>query len=81
MRIDNYANILSSDKINAGDFISRLNPGDVIRAKVLEITSDEVVLKLFDGTVMRAGMLETMNAKAGDTVLLAVSSKLRNNIS
>lgn len=80
MRIDNYANILSSDKINAGDFISRLNPGDVIRAKVLEITSDEVVLKLFDGTVMRAGMLETMNAKAGDTVLLAVSSKLEGTI-
>lgn len=75
MRIDNYANILASAKTNVGDLMSRLNPGDVIRAKVIEITSDEAVLKLFDGTVMRAGMLEAMNAKAGDTVMLAVSSK------
>jgi len=80
MRIDNYANIFASAKTNVADLISRLNPGDVIRAKVLEITSDEVVLKLFDGTVMRAGMLEALNAKAGDMVMLSVTSKLEGTI-
>lgn len=75
MRIDNYANIPSSSKTNVGDLINRLDSGDMIRAKVIEITSDEAVLKLSDGTVMHAKMLETMNAKAGDTVMLTVSSK------
>lgn len=75
MRIENYANIASSGNTNVGDLMNRLNPGDVIRAKVIEITSDEAVLKLFDGTVMHAKMLEAMNAKAGDSVMLTVSSK------
>ena len=75
MRIENYANITSLGKTNVGDLMNRLNPGDVIRAKVVEITSDEAVLKLSDGTLMQAKMLETMNAKAGDTVMLTVSSK------
>ncbi len=80
MRIDYYANIPAAANNNVGDLIGRLNTGDIIRAKVLEITSDEAVLKLFDGTVMRAGMLEAMNAKAGDTVMLAVSSKLEGTL-
>lgn len=75
MRIEDYANIPSSDKANVGDLMNRLDTGDVIRAKVINITSDEAVLKLSDGTVMHAKMLETMNAKAGDTVMLTVSSK------
>jgi len=75
MRVEDYTGITDVGKTGSTDLVSKLNTGDVIRAKVLEITSDEAVLKVFDGIILRAKMLESINAKAGDTIMLKVSSK------
>lgn len=75
MRIDDYTGITIAGMTGKDDLISRLKTGDMIRAKVLEITSDDAVLKVFDGIILRAKILEAINAKAGDTITLTVSSK------
>lgn len=75
MRIDGASKSNAAVNANVGDLISRLDAGDVIKAKVLEITSDEAVLRLFDGTVMKAKLAERLDAKAGQTITLSVASK------
>ncbi len=75
MRIDGASKSSAAVNANVGDLMSRLDAGDVIRAKVLEITSDEAVLRLFDGTVMKAKLAEKLDAKAGQTITLSVASK------
>lgn len=75
MRIDGASKSSAAVKANVGDLMSRLDAGDVVRAKVLEITSDEAVLRLFDGTVMKAKLAEKLDAKAGQTITLSVASK------
>jgi hypothetical protein len=75
MRIDGASKSSAAVNANVGDLMSRLDAGDVIKAKVLEITSDEAVLRLFDGTVMKAKLAERLDAKAGQTITLSVASK------
>lgn len=81
MRIGDYSNnIALTGKSNVGDPISDLEKGDVIRAKVIEVTSDEAVLRLSDGTVVKAKTMEALNAKAGQTIMLTVTSKAEGTV-
>ncbi len=75
MRIDVASKSNTAVNTSVGDLISRLNAGDVIRAKVIEITSDEAVLRLFDGTTMKAKLTEKLDANVGQTITLSVASK------
>lgn len=75
MRIDGASNSNAAVNTNVGDLMSRLDAGDVIRAKVIEITSDEAVLRLFDGTLMKAKLAEKLDASVGQTITLSVVSK------
>ncbi len=75
MRIDGASKSSAAVNANVGDLMSRLDAGDVIKAKVLELSSDEAVLRLFDGTVMKAKLSEKLNAKVGQTITLSVASK------
>lgn len=74
MRINDQANIPAAGRIN-GDMISRLAVGDVIRAKILEITSDEALLKLIDGTLLRAETVGRLDAQPGQTLSFSVASR------
>ncbi|MCX7710390.1 MAG: flagellar hook-length control protein FliK [Clostridia bacterium] len=60
---------------NLSDILSRLNVGDVVRAQVLEIASNELILKLFDGSRIAASSLTEVDAKAGDFVNFTVKEK------
>jgi len=54
MRIDGsgqWDNLITNAALN---ILGKMNPGDVVRAKILEIQSNELLLKLLDGTLLTA---------------------------
>jgi hypothetical protein len=75
MRIEGFFNGQSLNRANALDILGRLDIGDVIKAKVLEMTSGELMLKLFDGTVFKAAAAPDIDARPGELLELAVSGK------
>ncbi|MFZ5988457.1 MAG: flagellar hook-length control protein FliK [Bacillota bacterium] len=62
------------------DILLRLNIGDIVRAKVLEITSSELILKLFDGTTLTAAAMSPVDAKKGDLIDLVVKNNINNQL-
>ena len=80
MRIGDYTNITAAGNNNVSDPISNLEKGDVIRAKVIEVTSDEAVLRLSNGSIIKAKTLEVLNAKSGQTITLTVASKSEGTV-
>lgn len=80
MRVDGPSNIQAAIRTNVADLMGRLETGDVIKAKVLEITSDEVILRLFDGSVLKAAAGEDLEAKVGQTLTLTVTSKTEGTL-
>jgi len=75
MRIEGQ-HIAAADGTKAvSEFLGRLEEGDVIRAKVLQISPDEAVLRLSDGSVIKAQLAEKLNAKEGQTIMLTVANK------
>ncbi len=75
MRVDSLPNAQAAIRTNVADLMSRLETGDVIKAKVLEVTSDKCLLRLFDGSVLSAAAGEDLEAKVGQTLTLTVTSK------
>ncbi len=68
MRIDGFNLVQAGTTVNISDILSKLNIGDVLRAQILEIATDEAILKLFDGTSVTAKTLGSIDAKQGDFV-------------
>ncbi len=79
MRIDNSLLITGDNRTETGDMLSRLETGDVIRAKVLEISPRDAVLRLSDGTVIKAATKEPLDVKPGQTISLTVTSRNENS--
>lgn len=77
MRIDGQINTgaQAGGKANMQALLDRLNIGDVIKAKVLEVTSGELLLKLFDGTSVKARVEADIGVQPGDLIDFSVSSK------
>jgi hypothetical protein len=80
MRVDGSSNIQAAIRTNVADLMGRLETGDVIKAKVLEITSEDVILRLFDGSVLKAAAGEELEAKVGQTLTLTVTSKTEGTL-
>ncbi len=80
MRIDGQLNIPAAVMTNVSDLLGRLNTGDVIKARVLEVTSDEVLLRLFDGSVLKAATAENLEVQAGQTLQLTVTAKAEGTL-
>ena len=79
MRIDNHLLIAGDNRTDTGDMMSRLEPGDVIKAKVLEVSPQEAVIRLSDGTVIKARTTESLDVKPGQTISLSVTSRNENS--
>lgn len=45
------------------DMLLRLNKGDVVRAKVVEISAHKISLKLPDGNIITAALMSPVSAK------------------
>ena len=54
------------------DILSKLQPGDTIRAQVINTTGNEAVLKLSDGTKFTANTLNPQQLKAGEHMNFSV---------
>lgn len=80
MRIDSNTSIPANGRTHINDLMNRLDTGDVIRAKVIEIASDEAVLRLFDGSVLKAKTSEALDAKPGQSITLCVTSKSEGTV-
>jgi len=80
MRIESHGVIPAGISGMTGDLVSRLEKGDVIRAKVLETSPGEVALRLSDGTVLKAATVSEPEFKAGDMVTLSVKARTETRI-
>lgn len=65
---------------NVSDILSKLNIGDVVRAKVIDIQANDLILKLFDGTMVTASSLSELGVKSGEFVDFNVKGKLENKL-
>ncbi len=75
MRIESQPNIAANAGTNVADLLGRLDKGDVIQAKVMEVKSGEIVLRLYDGSVLKAAAGEGLEAKVGQTLTLSVTAR------
>ncbi len=50
---------------NISDILSKLNVGDVLRAQIIESAANELFLKLFDGTTVKATAMVPIDVKKG----------------
>jgi len=79
MRIDGivFEQTVISDNIseNVSDLFSRLNAGDVIRCKIMDITSGNLLLKMLDGSTFTASPRVDVDVRRGDLLTLQIKSK------
>lgn len=68
MRIDGYTVPAAPPQNHPAEILNRLNPGDTLRAQVLENSGSELTLKLTDGTKISAAALSPVDAKEGEFV-------------
>ena len=80
MRVESRGVIAAGNNSSISDLVNRLEKGDMIRARVLETSPDEVVLRLSDGTVMKAATVNEPGFRAGEMVNLSVKSKTETQI-
>ncbi len=79
MRIDSHSFIAGENRSDVSDLMSNLEAGDVIKAKVIEMSPQEATLRLSDGSVIKARISESLDAKPGQTISLSVTSRSENS--
>lgn len=80
MKIEGFVGNFDINTLNISDILGKLAVGDIIRAKVLNISANELTLKLFDGTVFNAKALSSLDAEQGDTVDFIVKNNANNQL-
>jgi hypothetical protein len=78
LRIEGSFDLLNSTGVS--DIMSRLDVGDVVRAKVMDIAGNELLLKLFDGTAVKATMMSSVDIKQGEIVEFVIKNKSENRL-
>ncbi len=62
------------------DILGKLNAGDIVRAQVIEFTANELLLKLFDGTTVKASSMAPIDVKKGEFVDFRVKNKTESQL-
>lgn len=75
MKIDAILQGKNVNTVNIADVLSHLNIGDVLRARIIEVASNEILLKLMDGSMVKALAAAQIDAEPGDYMNFAVISK------
>jgi len=75
MRIDGIVFEQQVTSENVSDLFSRLNAGDVIKCRIMDITSESLLLKLLDGSTFTASPRVDIDVRRGDLLTLQVKSK------
>ncbi len=68
MKIEGFVGNADISALNVSDILRKLAVGDIVRARVLDITANELTLKLLDGTVFSAKAMSLLDAQQGDIV-------------
>ncbi len=68
MRVDGVVPAAGIIQNNGGDILSKLKPGDTVRAQVLENSGSELSLKLSDGSTVLASAMTPVDASDGEYV-------------
>ncbi len=80
MKIEGFVGNLDINMSSMPDILSKLAVGDIIRAKVLNISANDLILKLFDGTTLNANSLTSLDIVQGDVVDFVVKSNINNQL-
>jgi len=85
MRVDGFTNsaqinMQTTNGLILSDLTSRLSPGDVVRAQVLEMFANEVLLKLFDSTTVKASVPDDFDAEVGKFKNFLVKESLSDKL-
>ncbi len=75
MRINAVITEQASSSKGVADILGKLDTGDLVRARVLEMTSGELLLKLSDGTVLRAAIASEIDTAPGENLELVVKGR------
>ena len=62
------------------EILSKLNKGDIVRARVVEIAADKIFLKLSDGNIITAALMNSISAKKGEQVELVVKDNVGDKV-
>jgi hypothetical protein len=62
------------------DILGKLNAGDVLRAQVIEFAANELLLKLFDGTTVKASSMVPIDVKKGEFVDFKIRNKTESQL-
>jgi hypothetical protein len=68
MRIDGYVSASGTLENNSTEVLSKLKPGDTIRAQVIDNSGNELTLKLSDGSKVSASAMSPVDAADGEYV-------------
>lgn len=69
------------DVYSKSAILSNLNKGDVVRAKIIEITADKIFLKLSsDSNIITAALINSINVKKGEQIELVVKDNIGDKI-
>ncbi|PYG87088.1 flagellar hook-length control protein FliK [Ruminiclostridium sufflavum DSM 19573] len=68
MRVDGFFSSGGFTQNTGGDILSRLKPGDTVRAQVVENSGSDLALKLADGSVISASATNPLDAADGEYV-------------
>ncbi len=80
MKIEGFVGNLDINSSSMPDILSKLAVGDIIRAKVLNIAANDLMLRLFDGTTLNANSLSSLGVEQGDVVDFVVKGKTNNQL-
>jgi len=62
------------------ELTSRLSPGDIVRAQILEFVANEVLLKLFDSTTLQASVPDGFEGEVGKYTNFVVKESLPDRL-
>lgn len=80
MKIDGFIGNLDINMSSMPDILSKLAIGDIVRAKVLNFTANDLILKLFDGTTISANSLTSLDIAQGEVVDFVVKNIINNKL-
>ncbi|HEY9061053.1 MAG TPA: flagellar hook-length control protein FliK [Pseudobacteroides sp.] len=80
MRVTHFNNIQAASVTNIDEILSKLNVGDSLKARVMGISENELILKLSDGSLIKAASMIPLDLEQGQLVDFIVKNKTDNQL-
>lgn len=80
MKVTHFNDSLLAGISNIDDVLSKLDVGDSLKARVIGISENELVLKLTDGSLLKAASMVPLDLKQGQLVDFIVKNKTDNQL-